>query len=466
MKVDHQLLINANQYLKDQGIKGQIVFRSERSHLVRAGRNQVSLNTSEEAARFFVQIQLGKKQSKGEFVLKNNTTEELIHEIKELQATLPLLPEIDHLGDLLNLAQGDYNDDHSDMDMINMDTSLMVDVYAKAVNKFADKGCEVSGAFSLGTYAYSIINTNVEQPISYRGSDYNVDVVLQLKEHNNKEIKSSQVGASLAEINADAMIEELDRHFLVKTTTHRKSVPIGKYNVIFGPEAVAEILAYTSWVGFSGESYLMQTGMFKKGQHDIGSKVFGDNITITNDPTSKHSLFKRRVGLNGILRPAHTIINKGILKNLIYSSKDICDRYGIVVDNDFATASFELLPGTGPATWTELVQQTKEPTLYINTLHYMNFTNVAKGEFTATSRFGTYLISEGKVQDHLYNIRVNDSFHHVFNNVHWLSSKITSVNLSSTYGMRLASSVSVPEWIEVKDVPITACFAPELSENA
>lgn len=458
MKHDHQILIEANKYLKDQKLQGQIVFRSERSHLVRAGRNQISLNTSEEAARFFVQIQSGKKQAKGEFVLKDNNLKNLIFELNELKSTLSSLPEIDHLGDLLNLAQGDYNDDHSDMNMIKMDTSVMVEVYTKAVQKFAHQGCEVSGAFSLGTYAYSIINTNVNIPISYKGSDYNVDVVIQLKEHHNKEIKASQVGASLSEINADSLIEELDRHFKVKTSTHRKAIEVGKYRVIFGPEATAEILAYTSWVGFSGESYLMQTGMFKKGQHDIGAKVFGDNITISNDPTSKHTLFKRRVGLNGILRPSQTIINKGILENLIYSSKDICDRFGIVVDNDFSTASFDLFPGNGPDQWEKLIASTKEPTLYINTLHYMNFTNVAKGEFTATSRFGTYLIENGKIQDHLYNIRVNDSFHRLFNNVRWLSSQVTSVNLSSTYGMRLASSVSVPEWIEVIDVPITACF--------
>lgn len=461
MKIDHQLLIDGNNYLKKIKLEGVLTFRNERSHLVRAGRNQISLNISEESAKFFIKLQKGKKQVSGECVLKENTFNQLKQAIDELAHTLEFSPEIDHLTEIAPIAAGEFHDDHRDMNMLRMDTSIMVNTYKSAVEEFAHKNCDVSGAFSLGTYAYAIINTKSDKTISYSGSDFNVDVVVQLKEHNNKEIKAQSVGHSLAELNVEGLIEELKHHYKIKTTTHRKAIDLKKYDVVFGPEAIGELMAYTSWIGFSGEAYLMQTGMFQKGVHDLGQKVFGENITIIDDPESENTLFKRRIGLNGIERKKSTLIEKGYLRQLYYSNKDICDRFQVEVDNDMQVASLELLPGNGPKNWNEILESVERPTLYINTLHYMNFTNVAKGEFTATSRFGTYLLDKSKIAHHVYNVRVNDSFIRLFNNVEWLSNESTHINLASTYGMRMASSVSVPNWIMVRDVPITACFAPE-----
>lgn len=461
MKVDYKQLIEVNNYIKGLGLQGKITFRGEVSHLVRAGRNQISLNISEESSRYFITLQKNKKMIKGEWVLKSKSTEELKSVVNELHNNLLDSPDIDHLNNLEKIAEGDFHDDHKDMEMLNMDTSIMVDVYKRAVEEFAHLGCEVSGAFSLGTYTYALINTLVDKPISHTGSDFNFDVVVQLKKHENKEIKAQAVGSKLSEIKTEKIVEELKHHYNLKTTTKRESLELGKYDIVFGPEAVAELLAYTSWIGFSGESYLMQTGMFKKGTHDIGKKVFGENITIKDSPNSENVLFKRRIGLNGVLRKPSIIVDKGVLKELYYSSKEICDRYDVQVNNDMSVASFELETGKGPKDWNELLTSLKKPTIYINTLHYMNFTNVAKGEFTATSRFGTYLIDANKILHHLYNIRVNDSFLRLFNSVKWLSQTLTHINLASTYGMRLSSSITIPQWILVEDVPITACFAPE-----
>ncbi|TEW43196.1 hypothetical protein E2R67_16095 [Psychromonas sp. RZ5] len=85
----------------------------------------------------------------------------------------------------------------------------------------------------------------------------------------------------------------------------------------------------------------------------------------------------------------------------------------------------------------------------------MNFTNAAKGEFTGTSRFGTFLIEQGEIKAHLYNQRINDSYHNTFNQIEWLSSTLTHINTSDTYGMRNAASIACPQFVKVNNVKIT-----------
>jgi predicted Zn-dependent protease len=90
----------------------------------------------------------------------------------------------------------------------------------------------------------------------------------------------------------------------------------------------------------------------------------------------------------------------------------------------------------------------------------MNFTNVAKGEFTGTSRFGTFLIEQGEIKAHLYNQRINDSYYNTFNNIEWLSSTLTHINRSNTFGMRNATSIACPLFVKVNKVKITGSKKP------
>ncbi len=117
--------------------------------------------------------------------------------------------------------------------------------------------------------------------------------------------------------------------------------------------------------------------------------------------------------------------------------------------------------GDGPSDFSEMVKSCERPTIYIPFIHYMNFTNATKGEFTGTSRFGTFLIENGKIQNHLFNLRINDSYMRIFNNVEWLSNRIAHVNTSNTYGVRMASSIACPNFVKVNNVKITDSSAPK-----
>ena len=167
------------------------------------------------------------------------------------------------------------------------------------------------------------------------------------------------------------------------------------------------------------------------------------------------------MGLNGVARHAFPLIEEGVLQNMFYSDKDTCDRFSMDVNNDFSVSSLVVNTGDGPSDFNEMVASCKKPTIYIPFIHYMNFTNPAKGECTGTSRFGTVLVEDGKVKNHLFNLRINDSYMRIFNNVEWLSKKMAHVNTSDTYGMRIASSIACPSFVKVNGVKITDSSAPK-----
>ena len=458
MQTIYETLKNANQILKDHNIQGQITYRQEDSFLVRCGRSQISLNSHLSNSDFKVVLQKEKKQIQGSLKCSPEESDKLNRFIKDLIPNISIMPDIDYLTEMKDIAQGGHLEEPPHAK--DIDTKKMVDFYHQVDNEFGED-VELSGAFSAGTYFYALINTQVENPISYAGEDYNAEVVLQLINDDKKEIRAVDVGRDLEGFNPDPLINKLKTDYQIKTTTQREDLALENYQVIFGPEAFAELVAYMSWITFSGEGYELGRSMLQKGTHGIGDQIFGENITIIDDPLSEDTLFNKRIGLNGIERKRFPLIENGKLQNFFFSDKKVSDLVGKEVNNDFGVSSLTVSPGNGPSSFNEIKDHLEGPTLYINTLHYMNFTNLSKGEFTATSRFGTYFMAPGKEVKHLYNVRINDSFHRIFNAVKWLSQSTSHINLSNTYGMRMAKALHCPQYVLVNQVPITATSAPK-----
>jgi predicted Zn-dependent protease len=454
------ILSKINSYIAQQDLIGELSYHQETSHLVRAGRGQVSLNTAVQSNHLDISLYEGQKQMSFSTTLDLSNPElekRLMELVDQNKKRLKWMPEKPHMKPLRPLKVGEPHQKLETQDQEEIDSSIMVNLFSKAQEKFPIEKIEVSGSFSAGQYGYAFTNTLSDFVISMKGSDYNGEVVLDVK-NGKKEIKAAFVGERLSNFEFAPVVEQLQTEYQRKSSIPKKSITPKKYDVVFGPEALAEMTVYLTWVAFNGIAYEMEQSMLLKGKHHLNDKLFGENISLIDDPENEHTLFNRKVGKNGVERFNFPLIEKGVIKNFIYSDKDMCDRYNKEINNDFGVLSLQLETGDGPATFNEMVENITTPTLYIGTLHYMNFTNPTKGEFTGTSRFGTYLIENGKVQSHLNNVRVNDSFWHIFNNVQWLSREKEHVNLSNSYGQRSPFALTGPKYIRVADVPITASF--------
>lgn len=431
-----------------------VLYRGEKSHLVRAGRNQISLNVGEEGSKFFVDLQKGKRFISGSLTAKDNDPTKVIAYVRELAKKIDLMPEVPHLKEENKLAEGiEFNE--ADPELKEFDSSIAVGFFENTFKLFKEHNVELSGAFSAGFHNYAIASTATPSPSYYEGTDFNIELVLQLLNEDKKELRVSQVGASLKDYRPEKMYEHLEKVMKIKKETKRIDLPPAEYDVIFHADAFAEMISYMTWVALSGNTWLYQTGMLQKDKHEPGTKIFGENFNLTDNPSDEDVLFHRPFGINGIKRPDFSPIENGVLNGFYHSNKDTCDKFGVEMNNCSQVSGMKLATGDGPGSFEEAIKSTDSKTLYIPYIHYMNFTNAAKGEFTGTSRFGTFLFENGELKNHIYNLRINDSFHDIFNNIDWLSSKLEHVNLSNTYGLRLAGALACPRYVRVKGVKIS-----------
>ncbi len=449
-----ETLRSVNEYMKTKGFTGEVSFRGETSHLVRAANNQISLNTSEQGAKFFITLQDGKKFSNGSVATAIDNVDEIKKAIDVVASKLKHVPEIGFATPMEAVAQEAACTAYYDEKLENIDSTVMKDFFAEAVKRFAARKTAVSGAFSCGMYEYGLINTLVSDPLYYKGSDFNIELVLQL-EQDKKEIRASQVGESMSQYKPEELYGTINTLLTLKETTPREDIAPGQYDVIFGFDAVAELTGIFTRLTLSGEIYEYGMGMMVKDKYSIGDKIFSDKLTIIDDPTGKDALFRRPFGMNGVKRVKTVLFEKGVWKTVQYSSKMDADRFGKKVDSDLGVANIVILPGDGPATFDDMVKSCTKPTIYIPFIHYINIPNRTKGEFTGTSRFGTLLIENGKVKSHLYNLRINDNLFNFFSNIEWLGKKLEHSNTSNTYGLRVADEIALPGFMKVNGISIT-----------
>lgn len=454
-------LVELNNFMKENKIEGSSGCDVDISHSVRCGASKISLNNFEQRIEYFISIQKGKKSITSQYSICENTLPLLKSEVLKLNEQVNLMPEVEYLKPITKIVSGkNFQSDCVDESFYNFDSVQMVNLYKKVKETFKNDNIDVSGLFTAGVNGYALINTLVNEPAFYFGGDYRVEVVLQLLNHNKREIKATQCGEFWKNYNEKMIIDELKTYHILNTSIPFSDDTINqKTDVVFSANAYAELMQYMSYVTLCGEAYEFQSGMIDKTKVKIGDKIFGDNITITDSLNSKTTLFVKNVGQNGTERKEQTVIEKGKLNYLYYSSKTVADRFKKEVNNSFQDCSLVLSTGIGPSTLEEVIEATKNtnsPILYIKDLHYMNFTNIGKGEFTCTSRFGTFMVKNGKVESVLNNVRINDSYFNMFTNVEYLSKNAIDINTGSTYGLRKSSAMKIPAFVKVKGVNITA----------
>jgi predicted Zn-dependent protease len=231
------------------------------------------------------------------------------------------------------------------------------------------------------------------------------------------------------------------------------SVEPGDYTVLFGAQAIADILMMAGWTGFMGRSWEEKMGWTSNRQP--GDMIFGENVTIVDDPGDPHT-YRFGFDYQGRRRRLFPIVQAGALKQLMYDTST-AGKYGkSPTGHDIYSPSIVMETGDGPSDPLEAVKGMGR-VLYIPALHYMHVPNRSEGIFTGSSRFSAVLVEDGHVVQPMFSTRVTDTFESVFGSVRVMSSVPVSVNQSNTYGRRSPVALSVPQYVVAEGVKITDC---------
>lgn len=217
-----------------------------------------------------------------------------------------------------------------------------------------------------------------------------------------------------------------------------REIPAGKYTVILESPAVLDIVGFMFW-DYSGMAILDQRS-FLTGR--IGTKLFGDNITIWDDvahPLQAGSPFDGE----GVRRQKVALVENGVVKRVVYARataermkrSEYRDRvgpieatgHGFPLPNETGEMPLNIVfaPAGDPQTVEQMVASTERGVL-VTRLWYIREVEPFEKMLTGMTRDGTFYVENGKVQGGVRNFRFNESLTHMLSNVEAMSAPVRS----------------------------------------
>jgi predicted Zn-dependent protease len=217
-----------------------------------------------------------------------------------------------------------------------------------------------------------------------------------------------------------------------------REIPAGKYTVILEPAAVLDIVGFMFW-DYSGMAILDQRS-FLTGR--IGTKLFGDNISIWDDmahPLQTGSPFDGE----GVQRQRVELIENGIVNRVVYARataermkrsqhKDkvgpiAATGHGFALPNEMGEMPLNIVFAAvhNPQTVEQMIASTERGVL-VTRLWYIREVEPFEKMLTGMTRDGTFYVENGQVQSGVRNFRFNESLIHMLSNVEAMSVPVRS----------------------------------------
>ena len=212
-----------------------------------------------------------------------------------------------------------------------------------------------------------------------------------------------------------------------------REIPAGKYTVILEPAAVLDIVGFMFW-DYSGMAILDQRS-FLTGR--IGTKLFGDNITISDDvahPLQSGSPFDGE----GVQRQRVDLVENGIVKRVVYA-RATAERmkrseyrnkvgpveatgHGFALPNEMGEMPLNIVFAApqDPQSVEQMIASTERGVL-VTRLWYIREVEPYEKMLTGMTRDGTFYVENGRVQGGMRNFRFNESLIHMLSNVEAMS---------------------------------------------
>ncbi len=188
------------------------------------------------------------------------------------------------------------------------------------------------------------------------------------------------------------------------------SLEPGEYTVILEPAAVADLLMFLAFLGFSAQA-AQEGRSFMCGR--LGSSVMGENITIWDDGLDGAGL-PMPFDFEGVPKGRVVLIDRGLAAGFVHDSATAAQEgrlstgHALPAPNTYGPMPVNLFMAGGDSTLDEMISSTERGIL-VTRFHYTNPVHPARVVVTGMTRDGTYLIEDGKVARPVRNLRFTDS---------------------------------------------------------
>lgn len=282
----------------------------------------------------------------------------------------------------------------------------------RVINMSREKGLRAAGAMSTGTLELGVVNSlgvraymqETRASLSALVMSEDSSGFCQSQSMDVADIEPTQVAATA--------IEKCLR------SRNPASIEPGTYDVILEPLAVADMVMYLSFLGFSAYS-------FQEGQSflcdSLGKRIAAENVSIWDDGLDARG-FPLLFDFEGVPKEKVVFIDSGVARGVAYDSYTAAKEGKKSTGHALPQGSFigslpmNLFVAPGDSTLDEMIGSTERGIL-ITRFHYVNPVHPLKTIITGMTRDGTFLIEHGKVTKGLKNMRFTQSILEALSNV-------------------------------------------------
>jgi PmbA protein len=285
----------------------------------------------------------------------------------------------------------------------------------KRVCDLADKhGQDAAGIFESGQ-THSLVANSHGLVAGYRQTQAEFSVTFQ-----------QGSAASWAKAN-DADVRNFDPQKLAQTASDKAiraqnpvELPAGHYTVILEPAAVLDLVGFLFY-DFAATAVQDKRSCFAE---RVGKSVVGKNISITDDAYEPGQLGAPFDG-EGVPRQRVSLIEKGVLRNLVYSrraakiARTKPTGHGFALPNEYGEAPMNLVVAGGNSSLEEMIASTDRG-LLVTRFWYIREVEPYEKVMTGMTRDGLFLVERGKIAGSVRNFRFNQSVLEMLKNVELL----------------------------------------------
>ncbi|MGD0751192.1 MAG: metallopeptidase TldD-related protein [Anaerolineales bacterium] len=449
-----QTLHVLRQYALGKGFEVELLVHEEDSYLMRFANSAISLNTNEHLLRLDITAYSGRQRASYNLITGLEKIDEIKNGIDTAAAMAGHAQPLNYQPTIPAFADSFKDESGFDPALADFGNAEKLAFFNQAAKGLESGEIKLSGIFSSGTTTLAQITTRSEHTQYFKISDAQVTVVLS-HARLKWEVTAEQSAQKRADLDPARLQQE--QAFLVGhyQSDPPQQIPLGSYDIVFGPAALADMLNFMNWVGFNGGS--LRRGFSFLAEDQLGKKVFSECFTLIDDPDRLETYpFKR--DLTGLERKAWPIFKKGVFQGFLWSQDD-ADEFGAKPTGHTVLHKSLMLCGGNKQVGSleELVKLPREQDLlYIPFMHYMNIVNPTKGILTGSSRFGALLLKKDGSVVIPFNVRLTQSLLDIFGDkVAWISKSIVPYNTSESYGARNPTVMLVPRFMQVNGLEIS-----------
>ena len=415
----------------------EVLFSGGRFALTRFANNTIHQNVAEENHVVSVRAVFGGKTARA---FTNKFDEESLRQVVRSAESLAKVqhpdPDLLPMPDVQEAAGGGARATQIPSRHFERTAEITPELRAQGVNKIVGvagkHGLTTAGVFSSAESFEGIFNS---RGLSMWHTQTSAEVsITMLADDSSGWQKASS--PDVANLDPLALAEIAAKKAL--DSARPREIPAGKYTVILEPAAVLDIVGFMFW-DYSGMAILDQRS-FLTGR--IGTKLFGDNITIWDDvahPLQTGSPFDGE----GVRRQRVGLVENGIVKRVVYARataermkrsehKDkvgpiAATGHGFALPNEMGEMPLNIVfaPVRDPLTVEQMIASTERGVL-VTRLWYIREVEPFEKILTGMTRDGTFYIENGRVRGGVRNFRFNESLIHMLSNVEAMSAPVRS----------------------------------------